>query len=103
MIEEEEHQQKQRVKLEKVSVTHQCAIILTKRPSMTAGVLHELTRIAEQPSGIYRETALSIINEEFAQSKEKSAPIQDMKKITDFYPITPLSLSDTQQQVIKNH
>ena len=69
---------------------------------MTAGVLHELTRIAEQPSGIYRETALSIINEEFAQSKEKSAPIQDMKKITDFYPITPLSLSDTQQQVIKN-
>lgn len=102
VIEEEEHQQKQRVKLEKVSVTHQCAIILTKRPSMTAGVLHELTRIAEQPSGIYRETALSIINEEFAQSKEKSAPIQDMKKITDFYPITPLSLSDTQQQVIKN-
>ncbi len=98
----EEEQQKQRVKLEKISVTYQSAIILTKRPSMTAGVLHELTRIAEQPSGIYRETALGLINEEFAQSKEKSIPIKDINSIKDFYPITPLSLSDTQQQVIKN-
>ena len=102
VIEHEEQQQKARVKLEKISVTYQSAIILTKRPSMTAGVLHELTRIAEQPSGIYRETALSIINEEFAQSKEKSVPIKDINSIKDFYPITPLSLSDTQQQVIKN-
>lgn len=102
VVEEEENAQKQRVKLEKIAVTYHNAIILTKRPSMTAGVLHELTRIAEQPSGIYRETALNIINEEYAQSKEKSVPIQDMKKITDFYPITPLSLSDTQLQVIKN-
>ena len=102
VIEHEEQQQKQRVKLEKISVTYQSAIILTKRPSMTAGVLHELTRIAEQPSGIYRETALSIINEEFAQSKEKSVPIKDINAIKEFYPITPLSLSDTQQQVIKN-
>ena len=102
VIEEEENAQKQRVKLEKISVTYQSAIILTKRPSMTAGVLHELTRIAEQPSGIYRETALGIINEEFAQSKEKSVPIKDINSIKEFYPITPLSLSDTQQQVIKN-
>ena len=102
IIDEEEQQQKQRVKLEKISVTYQSAIILTKRPSMTAGVLHELTRIAEQPSGIYRETALSIINEEFAQSKEKSVPIKDINSVKEFYPITPLSLSDTQQQVIKN-
>ena len=102
IIEHEEQQQKARVKLEKISVTYQSAIILTKRPSMTAGVLHELTRIAEQPSGIYRETALSIINEEFAQSKEKSVPIKDINSIKEFYPITPLSLSDTQQQVIKN-
>lgn len=98
----EEEQQKQRVKLEKISVTYQSAIILTKRPSMTAGVLHELTRIAEQPSGVYRETALGLINEEFVQSKEKSIPIKDINSIKDFYPITPLSLSDTQQQVIKN-
>lgn len=102
IIEEEENAQKQRVKLEKISVTYQSAIILTKRPSMTAGVLHELTRIAEQPSGIYRETALGLINEEFAQSKEKSVPIKDINSIKEFYPITPLSLSDTQQQVIKN-
>ena len=102
VIEHEEQQKKARVKLEKISVTYQSAIILTKRPSMTAGVLHELTRIAEQPSGIYRETALNIINEEFAQSKEKSVPIKDINSIKEFYPITPLSLSDTQQQVIKN-
>lgn len=74
---------------------------MTKRPSVTAGVLHELTQIAEKPSGIYRETALSIINEEYSQSKEKSVPMKDMNKITDFYPITPLSLSDSQLQVVK--
>ena len=104
IIEEEENEQeKQKVKkLEKVAVTYQSAIILTKRPSVTAGVLHELTQIAEKPSGIYRETALSIINEEYAQSKEKSVPVKDVNKITDFYPITPLSLSDSQLQVVKN-
>ena len=103
IIEEEENEQaKQKVKLEKIAVTPQSAIILTKRPSVTAGVLHELTQIAEKPSGIYRETALSIINEEYSQSKEKSVPMKDMNKITDFYPITPLSLSDSQLQVVKN-
>lgn len=102
LIEEEEaEQEKQKVKLEKVAVTYQSAIILTKRPSVTAGVLHELTQIAEKPSGVYRETALSIINEEYAQSKEKSVPLKDMNKVTDFYPITPLSLSDSQLQVVK--
>ena len=102
IIEEETEQEKQKVKLEKIAVTYQSAIILTKRPSVTAGVLHELTQIAEKPSGIYRETALSIINEEYAQSREKSVPLKDMNKVTDFYPITPLSLSDSQLQVIKN-
>ena len=104
IIEEEEREtaQKSSMKLEKVIVTYQSAIILTKRPSVTAGVLHELTQIAEKPSGIYRETALSIINDEFIQSKEKSVIIKDMKEITDFYPITPLSLSDSQEKVIKN-
>ena len=101
--EEESEQEKQKVKkLEKIAVTFQSAIILTKRPSVTAGVLHELTQIAEKPSGIYRETALSIINEEYSQSKEKSVPLKDLNKISDFYPITPLSLSDSQLQVIKN-
>ena len=45
---------------------------------------------------------MSIINEEYSQSKEKSVPMKDMNKITDFYPITPLSLSDSQLQVVKN-
>ncbi len=100
--EERETAQKSSIKLEKVVVTYQSAIILTKRPSVTAGVLHELTQIAEKPSGVYRETALSIINDEYIQSKEKSVIIKDMKEITDFYPITPLSLSDSQEKVIKN-
>ncbi|MDR1168703.1 MAG: AAA family ATPase [Heliobacteriaceae bacterium] len=102
IVEEEQTAQKQSVKLEKIAVTYQSAIILTKRPAVTAGVLHELTRIAEQPSGIYRETALNIINEEYAQSKGKSVTLPDIKHLPDFYPITPLSLSDSQEQVIKN-
>ena len=100
IIEEEETAQKSSIKIDKVVVTYQNAIILTKRPSVTAGVLHELTQIAEKPSGIYRETALSVINDEYVQAK--SAPIKDLKEITDFYPITPLSLSDSQEKVIKN-
>ncbi len=102
VINSEENKQKQVKKLEKINLTSQAAIILTKRPSVTAGVLHELTQIAEKPSGVYRETALSVINEEYSMSKEKSAPIKDMKSISDFYPVTPLALSDSQEQVIKN-
>ena len=102
IINTEDTKQKQIKKLEKINLTDQAAIILTKRPTVTAGVLHELTQIAEKPSGIYRETALNVINEEFAMSKEKSSPIKDMKALSDFYPITPLALSDSQEQVIKN-
>ncbi len=102
IIEQEETVKKEKLQLEKVAVTYQSAIILTKRPAVTAGVLHELTRIGEAPSGIYRETALNVINEEFAQSKEKNVALPSMKNITDFYPITPLSLSDSQEQVVKN-
>ena len=102
VINAEENKQKQFKKLEKINLTSQSAIILTKRPTVTAGVLHELTQIAEKPSGTYRETALSVINEEFSLSKDKSVPIKNMKDITDFYPITPLALSDSQERVIKN-
>ncbi len=105
IIEEEEEERttnKTPIKVDKVVVTYQSAIILTKRPAVTAGVLHELTQIAERPSGTYRETALSVINDEYIQSKEKSVIIKDMKEITDFYPVTPLSLSDSQEKVIKN-
>jgi len=85
-------------KVEKIRLTSQCAIILTKRPSVTAGVLHELTQIAEKPSGIYRETVLNVINEEYTQAKSVQIP----QKKVDFNPITPLALSDSQASVIEN-
>ena len=89
-------------KIEHVSVTRQCAIILTKRPPVTAGVLHELMQIAEKPSGMYRETSLAVINDEYVQSGEKSKILPDIEEPENFYPITPLSLSDTQERVLKN-
>ena len=99
IIEEEEGAKKTQIKLEKISLTNQCAIILTKRPAVTAGVLHELTQIAEKPSGIYRETVLNLINEEYTQSKPTDS---QQKTLADFFPVTPLSLSDAQLNVIKN-
>ncbi len=99
IIEEEESAKKTQIKLEKISLTNQCAIILTKRPTVTAGVLHELTQIAEKPSGIYRETVLNLVNEEYTQSKPTDS---QQKTLADFFPVTPLSLSDAQLNVIKN-
>ena len=99
IIEEEEGVKKTQIKLEKISLTNQCAIILTKRPAVTAGVLHELTQIAEKPSGVYRETVLNLINEEYTQSKPTDT---QQKTLADFFPVTPLSLSDAQLNVIKN-
>ena len=99
VIEEEENNKKAAIKLEKISLTKQCAIILTKRPSVTAGVLHELTQISEKPSGIYRETVLNLINEEYTQSKPTDS---QQKTLDNFFPVTPLSLSDAQFNVVKN-
>lgn len=92
------------VKVDKISLTNQCSIILTKRPSVTAGVLHELMQIAEKPSGVYRETALNIVNEEYLQTKGKlmDNPVKHVKDLKDFAAITPLSLSDSQENVIKS-
>ena len=99
IIEEEENSSKTKVSYEKIHLTSQCSIILTKRPSVTAGVLHELTQIAEKPSGMYRETVLNIVNEEYTQSK----PVDSQQKtLSEFFPVTPLSLSDAQLNVIKN-
>ncbi|MDD3435801.1 MAG: AAA domain-containing protein [Candidatus Gastranaerophilales bacterium] len=100
----EEERGKTAVKLEKITLTNQNAIILTKRPSITAGVLHELTQISEKPSGVYRETALNIINEEYLQTKGKliDNPSKTFKDLKDFAAITPLSLSDSQENVIKS-
>ena len=85
-------------KIEKIRVTSECAIILTKRPSVTAGVLHELMQISEKPSGVYRETVLNVINEEYTQAKSVQIP---QKTLEDFNPITPLALSDSQSSVIE--
>lgn len=92
------------VKVDKISLTNQCSIILTKRPSVTAGVLHELMQIAEKPSGVYRETALNVINEEYLQTKGKliDTSSKQQRELKDFAAITPLSLSDSQENVIKS-
>ncbi len=101
IVEEDIRQQQKKYdgELKKLCVTYQSAIILTKRPAVTAGVLHELLQIAEKPSGVYRETTLSVINDEFNNAVEKSGAKSDDEP---FYPITPLSLSDSQERVIKN-
>ena len=99
IIENEEISKKTAITYEKIHLTKQCAIILTKRPSVTAGVLHELTQISKKPSGVYRETVLNMINEEYTQSKPVDC---QQKTLADFYPVTPLSLSDAQLNVVKN-
>lgn len=101
IMEDEVQEQKAKPvgEIKKLCVTYQNAIILTKRPSVTAGVLHELLQIAEKPSGVYRETTLSVINDEYTQSIDKSALLDNEG---EFYPITPLALSDSQEKVIKN-
>ncbi len=99
IIEEEEAAKKQNISYEKIHLTNQCAIILTKRPAVTAGVLHELTQISEKPSGVYRETVLNIVNEEYTKAK----PVDFQQKTSEtFFPVTPLPLSDAQLNVIKN-
>lgn len=98
-VEEDSAPSKPAQKIEKIRLTSQCAIILTQRPSVTAGVLHELTQIAEKPSGVYRETVLNVINEEYTQAKSVTIPL---KNTEDFNPITPLALSDSQASVIEN-
>lgn len=80
------------------------AVILTKRPSITAGVLHELTQIAEKSSGVFRETSLNIINEEYVKSSKKDRKIEEEeepKKLTDFFPVTPLQTSQSQENVLE--
>lgn len=100
---EDPQDSKPSIKLDKVSVTNQSAIILTKRPSITAGVLHELTQIAEKPSGVFRETALSVVNDEYLRGIGKlfDKSGKEKKELKDFAAVTPLSLSDSQEDVIR--
>ena len=99
----EDEKPKTKVKIDKVTITNQSAIILTKRPDVTAGVLHELTQISEKPSGLFRETVLNVINEEYLIGKGKMSVEKNRKEkeLKDFAAVTPLSLSDSQEDVIK--
>ncbi|MDD3150519.1 MAG: AAA domain-containing protein [Candidatus Gastranaerophilales bacterium] len=80
-----------------VIVTGETSIILTKRPSITAGVLHELTQLAEKPNGVFRETALNVINEEYL----KNIGNKKSSDFSNFIPIVPLEISDSQTDVLK--
>ncbi|GBF22782.1 superfamily I DNA/RNA helicase [Candidatus Gastranaerophilus sp. (ex Termes propinquus)] len=90
-----------KIKVEKLTLERTQAVILTKRPSVTAGVLHELIQIGEKSSGTMRENALNVINREYLLSKGKLQQKIEEKELKDFFPITPLSLSDSQEDVIK--
>ncbi len=91
-----------KVKLDKLVLENTQAVILTKRPTVTAGVLHELTQIGEKSSGIIRENALNVINQEYLKSKGRAEQkIKEPKEIKDFFAITPLQLSDSQENVIR--
>ena len=57
--------QKPKVNLDKLILKRLQSVILTKRPTVTAGVLHELTQISEKPAGIIKETALGVILDEY--------------------------------------
>ncbi len=91
-----------KVKLETLSLERTQAVILTTRPSVTAGVLHELMQIAEKPSGVHRETVLNVINQEFLESSGQAEVKIEDKELSNFFPVTPLSLSDSQEDVIRN-
>ena len=102
-IVEDSRETRTSIKLDKVSVTEQSAVILTKRPSVTAGVLHELTQISEKPSGVFRESALSVVNDEYLRGIGKifDKSSKEKKELKDFAAVTPLSLSDSQEDVIR--
>ena len=100
--EDSDHKTKIKTKIDKVAITNQSALILTKRPDVTAGVLHELMQIAEMPGGIFRETVLNVINEEYATPKGKIPERMLTEQEEKFCPVTPLSLSDSQEDVLRN-
>ena len=74
IIEENDSEKsKPKLKADKVVLANKSAIILTKRPLVTAGVLYELSQISDKAPGVIRETALNIVNEEYLQGKGKMA------------------------------
>ena len=90
-----------KVKVETLALERTQAVILTTRPTVTAGVLHELMQIAEKPQGVHRETVLNVINQEFLESSGQAEVKIEETELKNFFPITPLSLSDSQEDVIR--
>ncbi len=87
---------------ENLAITEDSAVILTRRPAVMAGLLHELSEISEKQGGIFRETALAPIHEEFAGAvKNKKQKVNEKTDTCEKTPVTPLNLSDTQKQVIE--
>ncbi|MEI7474901.1 MAG: AAA domain-containing protein [bacterium] len=88
-----------------LSVDKKAGLILAKRPTVTAGVLHELTKMAEMPIGAFRETSLGVIQEEYDYNNNQYKEVNHISELEEeksFYPVTPLELSDTQEKVIKS-
>ena len=96
-----EIQTQNKIKADSLAIEKLQAVILTTRPTVTAGVLHELTQIADKPSGTIRETVLNVINQEFLESTGQSEIKLEDSDIQAFFPITPLNLSDSQEEVIR--
>ncbi|MCD8024448.1 MAG: AAA domain-containing protein [Candidatus Gastranaerophilales bacterium] len=90
--------QKPKMNLDKLVLKRMQSVILTKRPTVTAGVLHELTQISEKSTGTIKETALGVILDEYNRQKTEKSPKDENKS---FFPVTPLSLSESQEDVIR--
>lgn len=86
--------------LENLTVVDVSAVVLTKRPTVSAGLLHELSIIYEKQAGVFRETALAPIHEEFSGATKNKKPSKNHDKQENI-AITPLDFSDCQKQVIE--
>jgi len=86
--------------LEKLTVITISAIVLTKRPNVLAGLLHELSEISEKPVGVFRETALAPVHEEYSGAVKNKKPDKKSESRKDI-TVTPLDLSDNQKEVIE--
>ncbi|HSA06791.1 MAG TPA: AAA domain-containing protein [Candidatus Gastranaerophilales bacterium] len=86
--------------LETLTAINVSSIILTKRPNVLAGLLHELSEISEKPVGAFRETALAPVHEEFSGAVKNKKPDkkgEGKKNLT----ITPLDISKSQEDAIE--
>ncbi len=86
--------------LENLTVVDVAAVVLTKRPTVSAGLLHELSQISEKPAGVFRETALIPIHEEFSGATKNKKASKNQEK-EEKSTIMPLAFSDSQKQVVE--